>query len=274
MGYGDDIMATAEAREARRRHPGRKILIGDGRREFFSPIYKNNPNIDRLRGVSKTDDVHWVRNHPGHRPYYDPERSTAERLVFTDFAATPGDLCFSRFENWLASWRSGARRDFIVMEPLIKGSFSSGNKDWGFPKWQAVARELARKHRIVQFGPRGAQTLDGAARIPTSSYRGAAAILARSRLFIGTEGGLHHAAAALGIPAVVIFGGRVSPKNLGYPSHVNLYVDMPESPCGRNTPCAHCAACMEAITVDQVLDAARLALSFSHAGRAPANAAI
>jgi hypothetical protein len=31
---------------------------------------------------------------------------------------------------------------------------------------------------------------------------------------------------------------------------------------------------MEAITVDQVLDAARLALSFSHAGRAPANAAI
>jgi Glycosyltransferase family 9 (heptosyltransferase) len=259
MGYGDDIMATAEAREARLRHPGSKILMGDGEREFFSPVYQNNPNIDRLAQVSSADKVHWVKNYPGRRPYYDPVKSTTEKLAFTDFTAVPGDLYFSRFETWWASLRVGHMRDFIVVEPLIKGSFSANNKDWGFEKWQQVAHELSRKHPLVQLGSWKGRGLEGVQRIPTFSFRSATAILAQSRLFIGTDGGLHHAAAALRIPAVVIFGGRVSPKNLGYRSHVNLYVETPESPCGWNTPCAHCRACMESITVTQVLDAVELA---------------
>ena len=67
------------------------------------------------------------------------------------------------------------------------------------------------------------------------------------------EGGLHHAAAALGMPAVVIFGGMTSPANTGYDGHVNLFDPAGgESPCGQRVACAHCRAAMAAIRPDVV----------------------
>ena len=45
MGFGDDIMATAEAREAKKNNPNTNIVIGDGKKIFNSVIFLNNPNI-------------------------------------------------------------------------------------------------------------------------------------------------------------------------------------------------------------------------------------
>ena len=42
MGYGDEIMATAEAREAKKKFPNAKIVIGDGKKTYPSIIYLNN----------------------------------------------------------------------------------------------------------------------------------------------------------------------------------------------------------------------------------------
>ena len=42
MGYGDDIMATAEAKEAKKLFPDANILIGDGRFNYPSIMYLNN----------------------------------------------------------------------------------------------------------------------------------------------------------------------------------------------------------------------------------------
>jgi ADP-heptose:LPS heptosyltransferase len=78
------------------------------------------------------------------------------------------------------------------------------------------------------------------------------------------EGGLYHAAAALGIPAVAIFGGWVSPANQGYDGEdiVNLYEHMNgESPCGQRVPCPHCRAALDRITPQTLIQHIRRRLN-------------
>lgn len=89
--------------------------------------------------------------------------------------------------------------------------------------------------------------------IQTPDFWRACAILSRASAYVGHEGGLHHAAAALGIPGVVIFGGFISPETTGYDCHVNLFTG--GNACGNRTPCMHCRDAMNRITPEAVAEA-------------------
>jgi len=102
------------------------------------------------------------------------------------------------------------------------------------------------------LGGKGTHPLQHATLIPTEDFRLACAVLARARAYVGHEGGLHHAAAALGIPGVVIFGGFTPVELTGYAIHHNLGVSLAAA-CGMRMPCAHCAAAMADITPERVL---------------------
>jgi ADP-heptose:LPS heptosyltransferase len=78
-------------------------------------------------------------------------------------------------------------------------------------------------------------------------------LLSKARFLVTTDGGLHHAAAALGKPAIVVWGGLVSPKILGYDSHINLHSGT--ASCGSTEPCPHCRKALDWVTVDMVVDA-------------------
>jgi ADP-heptose:LPS heptosyltransferase len=95
--------------------------------------------------------------------------------------------------------------------------------------------------------------LEGVTQVSTESFRDACSLLDRASFFLGTDGGLHHAAAALGKKAVVIWGGYTHPRNLGYDSHINLHSGV--EPCGNLAPCDHCKKAMDRITVDMVVNA-------------------
>lgn len=255
MGFGDEIMTTARARELKRAHPQAHIVIGDGKQEFWSTIFENNPHISRLQNVPPQNEVIWLKDYPGNRPYH--SKTTLKRVFYNmDFRAQPGDLYFSESELLFAQQIVQRLPPFILVEPHIKGMASARNKDWGWDKWQRLVNVLGREHEIVQMGPPGTRTLIGARFIETPSFRYACAVLAHARACILPEGGLHHAAAALNIPGVVIFGGYTHPQTTGYSLHTNVFVEK-GSPCGRNTPCRHCRRCMEAITVELVLTALR-----------------
>jgi len=58
-------------------------------------------------------------------------------------------------------------------------------------------------------------------------------------------------AAATGTPAVVIYGGVISPANTGYDLHLNQYAG--GEPCGSRKPCRHCRQAMGAIGVPRVV---------------------
>lgn len=256
MGYGDDIMATATARELRQKHPHAKIVVGDGAREHWSAIYENNPHLSRLAQIAPGDEVVWLREYPGNRPYLDYEKIIPLKRHFfrREFRARPGELYFSPQEKAQAAELTQRLGQFIVIEPNIKGTFSGNNKDWGFDKWQQVVNRMGAQYRFIQLGPPESRTLIGVERISTVNFRLACAILARARGCATSEGGLHHAAGALSIPGVVIFGGHTHPDTTGYDVHTNLYVEK-GSPCGMLAPCRHCRKCMEAITVDMVVAA-------------------
>jgi hypothetical protein len=83
-------------------------------------------------------------------------------------------------------------------------------------------------------------------------------------VYVGHEGGLHHAAAAVRLPAVVIFGGFITPAVTGYAEQVNLTapglgVAHPLG-CGRRVDCPHCADAIAQITPELVAQEVRKVL--------------
>lgn len=246
---------------------GKRAAFGDGRRIVWAPqdyeIFRLNPNVafpgeeaeqPRLF-PSKLD---WIAHYRGHRLY---GHVVNGRWRFVDFECPPGEVVFDAdelaFAAGLAPGRAG-EKPFIVVEPRVKptGACDGSNKQWPPARYAALAEALKRETglRVVQFvPPRVAPLLAGVDVLRTPTFRHALAALTRAALYIGPEGGLHHGAAAVARPAVVIFGGFNTPRSTGYAWHENLTVG---EPCGTIAPCAHCRKAMASIGVDQVLEAA------------------
>ena len=150
----------------------------------------------------------------------------------------------------------------VVVEPNVKGpnyaklvgTNVSGkiNKDWGFEKWQQVINSLKDEITFIQPFKGEVRKLSNVIHVECS-FRNAISIINQSNLFIGSEGGFSHAAGALKKNAIIVFGGWISPKITGYEFHENLYIDIPESPCGILSKCKHCESCMEKIKVDELI---------------------
>jgi lipopolysaccharide heptosyltransferase II len=102
----------------------------------------------------------------------------------------------------------------------------------------------------------GVRDLVGATSLPQL-----VALTRRARLFVGCDTGPMHVAAALGTPVVALFGpadpARTGPFGDG---HVVVRVPPPCAPCGRKTCNQPRHACMQDITVELALEAARRAL--------------
>lgn len=242
MGWGDELMASGDAREAHER-TGRRVEILDryGVRRSHA-MWLGNPRI--VKPGEKGDFVPVVSG-GNCRPYHRAKYS--DRWVFNpDFRAIPGEIYFTEEELEFGARHSPG----IVIEPTLKAK-ASPNKQWGWERWRQFA-DLARGLDLVQLGAAGAPRLPGVRFIETPDFRRACAVLARAAAYVGHEGGLHHAAAALGVPGVVIFGGFTPVELTGYAIHRNLGVGI-KGACGRRTPCEHCAAEMARIAPERVL---------------------
>lgn len=257
MGLGDQLIATGLAKGAS--HRGSWVALGDGRRIIWDGnselIFRGNPNL-APPGCESADNLEWVPFYKGNR-IYNRDSPTEKRWIWNyDFQVQPGELYFSEDE---LQWADAQMvRHAVVVEPHVPWNKTvAPNKDWGFVNYEIVAAEIHRSGRpVIQFLPRPElKKLTFAAGLLTPTFRHAAAALARASLFIGPEGGLHHAAAAVGIPAVVLFGGFIPPEVTGYATHTNLTGDSSQA-CGRYTPCGHCREAMEAISAEEVLEAA------------------
>lgn len=256
MGHGDDIMATGMAKGASGR--GRRIAFGDGRRIIWGPyseqIFRGNPNV-APPGSERASDLEWVAYHKGNRLY---NRKGDGRWIWNlNFHPSPGEFFFSPDELALAD-KSG--RGFIVIEPNVPWEKSvAPNKDWGAARYQAVADQLTESGlRVVQFAHGSRIRLERVERVVTSNFRNAAALLSLASLYVGPEGGLHHAAAAVGTRGVVLYGGFIPPSVTGYDIHVNLTGGA--EACGSLSACRHCRAAMDVITVEEVVSFSRAQL--------------
>ena len=203
-------------------------------------------------GAERDRDLAWITHYPGRRLYGTP-RPGGWRWD-KHFRATPGEMFFTPQELARAEkMPNGA----VLIEPHVKPL--AINKRWGWDCYKAAAKRLmADGHHVVQFNY-GQRLLPHVTPIASPDFRTSLAMLARCSLYIGPEGGLHHGAAAVGTPAVVIFGGYIHPMTTGYAAHVNLFGA--DEACGNTTECQHCKQAMDAITVEQVYEAAKGILS-------------
>jgi ADP-heptose:LPS heptosyltransferase len=265
MGFGDWVIAAGLAKGPASR--GRRAAFGDGtkiRHDFTTDaIMRYSPHIVwPHESLSKVTDAEWIHFYKGNRIY---NKQVGDRWIWNyEFKVQPGEFFFSTGDQMVVD-KLRLPKHFIVVEPhckrhiALRGGYLA-NKEWKFQNYQEAVNALwAEGHKVVQFVYGSVPRLRNAYHIETLNFRSAAAILARASAFIGAEGGMHHAAAALNVPGVTIFGGWLPPAVLGYDTHINLTGGETEA-CGLLKPCAHCAAALQRITPDEVIDAAHAIL--------------
>lgn len=269
MGYGDEIMGSGLALEVASR--GKRAAFGDEMQRRIvwhynaHQVFKHNPDV-APPGSENDPDIEWIPHYPGRRLYCANPRPTSRRMrrvrkwEFTPGTQRAGKFYFTPFEKiQMLSFDPG----FIVIEPNVKRS--APNKQWPQERYAKVAELLmARGYSVIQFETEGV-VLPGVRQVRALNFRMAALILSRAALYIGPEGGLHHAAAALDvdIPAVVNFGGFISPRVTGYKKHTNIFGGT-DLGCGQINPCTHCQKIMQRITVEQVLESSLKILREKH----------
>lgn len=242
MGFGDDVITTALARRAFQQI-GKKVRPGNGAEVEWSAVFDHSPYLDKSSGP-------WLKCSTGHRPYIDYAKCEQGRFAWNyGFKVEPGHIELTADER-----KAYPQRDFVMIEPNTKRALGNNNKDWGFEKWQEVVRVMPHVCFLQAVG-NGKQfvALQGVEAVDTKSFRDACALLSHASLFVGTDGGLHHAAAALGVRAVVVWGGFAPPSILGYDMHTNLC--KARDWCGMLTNCMHCRQAMDSISIDEVVSA-------------------
>src|SRR5262245_30348265 len=214
MGFGDAIMATALVRGF---HAQGKLAA------FFSPadnhrqikwtgycedIFTNNPNIARPVGFpEQRTNLVWMPHYKKVFPYCRYNGTERKYVWDMDFRAQPGEFFFTEQELELPP---SVRPPFIVVEPNIAWQRQvNHNKDWGEGEYEQVGRRLGDSgYQVVQFIHNNSRRrIRHAVEVPTPKFHQAAAIMSKAKLIIAPEGANHHAAAALGIPSVIVWGG-------------------------------------------------------------------
>lgn len=240
MGLGDELMALGQARRLVEREKLRgKVEIVDingNRRSHY--LWQQAAEVAKVGEPAAARIVH----SGGCRPYVDYERTTPDRWAWNDeHRPAPGKL--------YGITPDARARGLIVIEPEIKRS-ASVNKQWG--AWQSLV-DAEPSLPWAQVGTHSTQWLRRVRRLPARTFEDACRLLAASRCAILPEGGLHHAAAALGTRAVVLFGAYIPPEVTGYDFQVNVAVSDAEA-TGWRTENSRCRAAWETITARTVMD--------------------
>jgi ADP-heptose:LPS heptosyltransferase len=257
MGFGDAIMASALARGF---HAQGKLAA------FFAPkentrvikwtgycddIFEHNPNIARP-GQERQDNLIWFPHYKKIFPYCKYDGLHRKYIWNMNFRVQPGEFFFTSEELTLP-----VQKPFIVIEPNIAWQRQvNNNKDWGDGKYEQLGKILiVRGHTVVQFiHGNSRRKIPGAVHISTPKFHQAAAIMSSAKLIIAPEGANHHAAAALNIPSVIVWGGFSPPQTMGYENQIKLTGGA--TACGHTFNCPHCREAMNKISVDDVYQAA------------------
>jgi ADP-heptose:LPS heptosyltransferase len=146
-------------------------------------------------------------------------------------------------------------------------------KTWPTAAWQLLLNYISRDFpdlAIVQLGTEsepdfGESVIRLAGKLP---IRNSVAVQSLAALHIGCVSFLMHSANGVGVPSVIIYGGRETPDNSGYDMNENLYSNLPCSPCWLHDSCGdqcpHDLHCMQVITAEQVLASVRKILAQTH----------
>ena len=240
MGWGDELMAAGEARKVREETGQRVQICARLYHRQHCEVWKYCPDVDQ-KSAQK------IYKGSGYRPYIGQGGSNG--YGWKKYKPIPARIELApEHKQWAEQFGQG----FIIIEPNVKPEpIAKLNKDWGVVKYQELVRAM-QQYQWVQPTYGGQHRLKQVTKIETPSYIHMLALMERAAGYVGPEGGLHHAAAAFNKPAVVIFGGYISPQVTGYDFHHNIFTGKGLG-CGSRTVCQ--CDCMKSISVEQVIEA-------------------
>ena len=243
MGYGDEILAAGQAQRHFDQTGERSIIVDRDGKPRWHPIWEGNPVIVRP-GDDRPGD-HIIVNAAHVRPYINYPFTIASGWNFNkSFHARENVATIYLTDDELYLGREAHVKwgPFVLIDPWSKHE----NLRWPIGHWQQLVNSR-RDLRWVQHVYTGVPLLAGVELVETPSFRDACGVLASASLYVRGESGMCHAAAALGIPQVTIWGGCMDWDVLGnYPKQFGLVSD--NGPCGRYAPCLHCERVMHQIS--------------------------
>ncbi len=243
MGFGDALMSVGDARALHKLTGKPVLIVGAHGRPMWSEVFEGNPYI--IKRFTGKACVRMVSG-GGVRPYI--AQKTPTKWFWKPYTPKPGELYFKPEELAFAEPYRGA----VMIEPNVK-NLGHDNKAWSNGRWGDVVRAL--NIRWVQCVQPGTRPLSTVVAVHTPSFRYACAVLSVCKAFVGTDGGLMHAAAATGVRSVILWSEYTSPLICGYKTMVNLRHAGP--PCGNRLNCPSCREAMDKITVDEVVTAVK-----------------
>jgi ADP-heptose:LPS heptosyltransferase len=137
----------------------------------------------------------------------------------------------------------------IAMQVVTSSTY---NKLWPMDRWAALV-ESCPGVQFLQLGEAGEPLIPGAVDLRGLTLRQSFAVIRQCAALVGCDSAFAHAAAAFGVPAVVLFG-PTTPSIWGHPSAINLYAGLRCSPCIDTLfdgECPYDRRCMHAILVPE-----------------------
>lgn len=241
MGIGDSLMASGEARKLYKSNRLPSVVVDRYGRPYWVDVWDGLPYLIK-RAAGRPHNR--LQNGPGIRPYI--AGKTVNNWTWRVYTPIPAEIVFTPEELAFAAPYHGQ----VMIEPNVK-NIGHDNKAWIAARWLELSKT---RSDFVQCVSDPSQALPAhVLKVLTPTFRHAAAVQSVCAAFIGTEGGLHHAAAATKTPAVILWSEFISPEITGYSSMSNLR--HAGKPCGNRLACVSCRKSMEAITVDEVVQA-------------------
>jgi hypothetical protein len=264
-GIGDDLLCTAMFRELR----------GRGQRNFWvttkhPQLYEHNPDIDvvvpaydRFDIVLKQLGVRVVYPwYTSYNPAYDRDDPMPEQHLISVMCQKAGITGTIALRPYLTLTEGEAqqgrklRRQVAIQSSGLDAKHGMRNKNWSLEGYQSVVSALKGRYDFVHIGSRSDPALDGVLDLRgKTTLRETAAVLAGSLAFVGQVGLLMHLARAVDCRSVIVYGGRETPAQSGYPSNENLYSPVSCSPCWRLNSCPYDRMCLKMIGAAEVIDA-------------------
>lgn len=229
----------------------------------WHPIWDGNPIIATPAAVAQGERVQRLTSGPNCRPYivYPFTKDTGwtfnKAFRCRDY---PARIYLTDAERQRGIRALETYGPYVLIEPHTKHK----NFRWPFDRWaQLVA--ACPDLTFVQHMHRESTPIPGA-RYEVATFREACGLATCADVYVRSESGMCHAAGALGVWQVTLFGGCMDPFVMGgYPKQAIIAEASAESPCGMWWPCVHCEHAMSRITVGHVVTTLRASLAVREA---------
>lgn len=255
---GDEIMAIPIYESIKRAWPQSELSVACS----FPDLLEGNPHVDHIIADESRDTADYDR----HINLRNASRTVPRHKHYARLAGVPS----SRTRPTLYWALDDPPLDMTGQWIAIGSGATWPTKRWPVSGWRELCNTLHdRGCQLVQLGRADERIGLEHDFVDKTSIREAGAILNRCSLFVGSDSGLLHLAAAVGTPAIGLFGPTDPDVLFGEYN--------PIAAIGNGRPCAACwngpmtmrepgvcplnvDNCMESITVDAVLAAALAAL--------------